>query len=92
MSRFPSRGALQDQPSNIHVMKKSARYRVRRSFKDFYQNEFQQDEILTFVEYHFLPYHGGYTVVFQERNLYLQEDENAAILNSFNTYFQQIDR
>lgn len=83
---------MQDQPSDIHRLEKSVRYRVCRSFKDFYKNEFHPDEILTFVEYHFLPYHGGYTLVFEERNLYLQEDENADILNSLNTYFQQIDR
>lgn len=83
---------MQGLPSNIHHLKKSARYRVRRSFTDFYNNEFREGEALTFVELHFLPYHGGFTVVFKEKNLYLQEDENASILNSFNAYFQQLDQ
>lgn len=53
---------------------------------DFYHNEFREDEILTFVQYHFLPYEAGYTVVFEERNLYLQEQKNANILESLEDY------
>lgn len=83
---------MQNQPSDIYHLEKSARYRVCQSFMDFYKNEFRSGEVLTFVQYHFLPYHGGYTVVFEERNLYLQEDENADILNAFSSYFQQIER
>lgn len=82
---------MSDESIDIHQLKKSSRYRVRQSFTDFYQNQFKEGEILTFLEHHFLPYHGGHTVVFQERNLYLQEDENADILDSFATYFTLVE-
>ena len=72
--------------TNVRQFKKDARYRVRRDFADFYNNPFTQGEALTFVEYHFLPYHGGYTIVFKERHLYLQEEENATILDSLGDY------
>lgn len=72
--------------TNVHQLTKDSRYRVRRDFVDFYNNRFTQGDALTFVEYHFLPYHGGYTIVFKERNLYLQEEENATILDSLGDY------
>jgi hypothetical protein len=72
--------------TNVHQLKKDPRYRVCRDFADFYNNRFTQGDALTFVEYHFLPYHGGYTIVFKERNLYLQEEENANILDSLGDY------
>jgi len=75
-------------PNSIHQLKKAARYRVSQDFTDFYRNQFLQGELLTFVELHFLPYHGGYTVVFQERNLYLQEQENADIIDCLSDYLR----
>jgi hypothetical protein len=81
---------MRDASLDVQKLKRSARYRVRRAFADYYRNPCREGEILTFVEYHFLPYHGGYTLVFQERNLYLQEEENAEILNSLGTYLVQI--
>jgi hypothetical protein len=50
---------------------------------DYYSNRFTCGEIFTLVEVHFLPYRGGYTVVFREKKLYLQEDANADILHAF---------
>ena len=82
---------MQDQPSDIHQLKRSARYQVCRSFIDYYKNEFHEGEVLTYVEYHFLPYHGGYTVVFKEKSLYLHEEENVDVLNSFGAYLRWID-
>lgn len=81
---------MNDFISDIHQLKKSARYQICRSFTDYYKNEFREGEVLTFIEYHFLPYHGGYTVVFEEKNLYLHEQENAGILDSLSTYFRRI--
>jgi hypothetical protein len=72
--------------NDIHALVKSVRYKVRRDFVDFYKNQFTQGEILTFVEYHFLPYHGGYTIIFKEKQLYLQELENADILECLGDY------
>ena len=77
-------------PKDIHALEKSVRYQVRQDFTDYYHNQFIQGEILTFVEYHFLPYHGGYTVVFKERNLYLQEHESAHILNCLGEYLYPV--
>jgi hypothetical protein len=77
-------------PNDIHQLKKASRYRVNREFADFYNNQFTRGEILTFVEYHFLPYHEGYTIVFQERTLYLQEQENARILDSLGDYLSPV--
>lgn len=47
-----------------------------------------QGELLTFVGSHFLPYYGGYTVVFKERTLYLQEEGNSNILGSLGDFLQ----
>jgi hypothetical protein len=77
-------------PTDLSQLRKTSRYRVIRDFVDFYNNPFRQGEILTFVEVHFLPYDGGYTVVFKERNLYLQEQENAAILDALGDYLSLV--
>ena len=63
-----------------------------QSFKDCYGNQFQQGEVLRFKERHYLPYHGGHTLVFEGRSLYLQETENAAILGNFSEYLARIER
>ena len=76
--------------TDIYNLKKGFRYRVQRDFSDFYRNQFTQGALLTFVELYFLPYHGGYTIVFQERSLYLQEDENANILDSLGDYLRLV--
>ena len=78
-------------PLDIHSLEKEAQYKVGQTFTDFYQNLFHKGETLTFVELHFLPYHGGYTIVFKERSLYLQEQENASILNSLGDYLTPAD-
>jgi len=61
-------------------------YEVQQSFTDYYGGQFQQGELLRFKERHFLPYHGGHTIVFAEKSLYLQETENADILGGFSQY------
>jgi hypothetical protein len=76
--------------TSVYQLRKNWRYQVRRDFADFYNNRFSQGEVLTFIEYHFLPYHGGYTIVFQERTLYLQEEVNANILNSLGNYLSPL--
>ena len=81
---------MSQAPIDIHALEKSVRYKVRRDFTDFYNNQFTEGELLTFVEYHFLPYHGGYTIIFKERNLYLQEQENASILDCLGDYLSPV--
>lgn len=81
---------MSQAPNNIRALAKSVRYNVCLDFTDFYHNQFVQGEILTFMEYHFLPYHGGYTLIFKERNLYLQEQENANILDCLGDYLTPV--
>ena len=75
-------------PKDIRDLKKDSQYRVQRDFADYYQNQFTQGELLTFVDSHFVPYHGGHTVVFKERTLYLQEEVNSKILGSLGDYLR----
>ena len=63
-----------------------AEYQVVQTFTDYYNNQFECGELLRFKERHFLPYHGGHTIIFEQRPLYLQEEENAAILENFSEY------
>jgi hypothetical protein len=67
-------------------------YRVMQSFTDYYGNQFQRGEMLRFKGRHFMPYHGGHTIVFEGRSLYLQETENKAILANFSEYIARIER
>lgn len=57
---------------------------------DYYGNSFNQGDVLRFRERHFLPYHGGHTVIFEERALYLQEKVNAEILDNFSEYIIKV--
>ena len=57
---------------------------------DYYGNSFKQGDVLRFRERHFLPYHGGHTVIFEERALYLQEKVNAEILDNFSEYIIKV--
>ena len=66
-------------------------YQVIRTFTDYYQNQFQQGELLRFKARHYLPYHGGHTIVFDQRSLYLQDDESAAIISNFAEYIRRIE-
>ncbi|MFN2514053.1 MAG: hypothetical protein ABR568_21895 [Pyrinomonadaceae bacterium] len=71
---------------DIYTLEKGATYVVSRTFNDFHGNVFSPGEILTYAERHFLPYHGGHTIVFRERNIYLQEKENRGLIDSFAEY------
>ena len=76
----------------VYGLVPGAEYQVMQTFKDHYQNEFQRGERLHFKERHFLPYHGGHTIIFAERPLYLQEEENASILSNFSEYILGLNR
>ena len=71
---------------DIYTLKKGAAYVVIRGFTDYRGNVFSPGEVLTYVERHFLPYHGGHTIVFEERALYLQEVENRELIDSLAEY------
>jgi hypothetical protein len=76
---------------DIYTLEKGATYVVSNRFADFYGNVFSPGEILTYVERHFLPYHGGHTIVFKERNIYLQEDTNRDIVDRFADYLSHTE-
>ncbi|HEX8749116.1 MAG TPA: hypothetical protein VF717_18210 [Pyrinomonadaceae bacterium] len=71
---------------DIYSLEEGTTYVVRRGFRDFYGNVFTPGELLTYVERHFLPYDGGHTIVFKERSIYLQEEVNTEIIDSFADY------
>ena len=76
---------------DIYTLEKGATYVVAKTFTDFYGNVFSPGEILTYAERHFLPYDGGHTIVFKERNIYLQEEENREIIDSFAQYLSRAE-
>jgi len=94
-SRFancaPSQIAPQHLEGTVHGLVPGRTYRIVTPFTDHYSNRFEQGEILKFKERHFLPYHGGHTLVFEERAMYLQEEANAAILDDFARYVAVTD-
>lgn len=61
-------------------------YRVTTGFTDYHQGSFTPGELLTYETRHFLPYHGGHTIVFRERAIYLQEEEQAELVNSLGRF------
>ena len=75
----------------VYLLVPGAEYRVMQTFTDYYNNQFQSGELLHFKERHFLPYHGGHTIIFHERSLYLQEDTNAPTLSNFPSYIALVD-
>jgi hypothetical protein len=75
----------------VYGLVQGAEYQVMQNFTDYYKNEFHRGELLRFKERHFLPYHGGHTIIFEQRPLYLQDEENAQILENFSQYVIRVD-
>jgi hypothetical protein len=75
-----------DLAGTVYGMIPERQYQVMKSFTDHYGNAFEKGERLRFKQRHFLPYHGGHTIVFEGRALYLQEDQNREILDHFSEY------
>jgi hypothetical protein len=74
----------------VYGLVQGEEYQVMQTFTDHYNNQFQRGELLRFKERHYLPYHGGHTIIFDQRSLYLQEDENQAILANFSEYIARV--
>ena len=64
----------------VKLLKKGRRYVVKKSFVDHHGQCFEVGDGLTFVKKDYLPYHGGHTIFFEERTIYLQDEEQAGIL------------
>lgn len=82
-----SSGSHEMEGVSIYGLAVGQCYEVRQDFIDYYGNRFEAGEHLTFRQRHFLPYHGGHTVVFAEKVLYLQEEQNRQIVDEFWQYF-----
>jgi hypothetical protein len=80
----------QNLEGTIYGLTIKCQYQVVKSFTDYYGNLFKQGDILRFRERHFLPYHGGHTIIFEEQSLYLQEKVNAEILDNFSAYIIKV--
>jgi hypothetical protein len=76
---------------SIHSLEEGVVYTVTRPFTDYHQNNFTSGDKLTYVGRAYLPYHGGHTLFFKEQNIYLQEDDDAAIISSFQEYLTASD-
>jgi hypothetical protein len=79
-----------DSEEQVSRLTPGSHYQIMQSFTDYYGMLFQQGEVLRFKEQHFLPYHGGHTLVFEGRSVYLQEEANADILAHFSSYMVKI--
>ena len=78
--RFLCKLGLHAAKGTIDDLQKGKLYVVAQDFFDFHETCFRTGEILTFVKYEYFPYHGGYVLEFKECAIYLQEIENAEIL------------
>jgi|GEM_PF-2782924 len=70
----------------VYQLESGVIYRVTTGFADYHRGQFAPGELLTFGTRHFLPYHGGHTLVFRERSIYLQEEENAELVNELGRF------
>jgi len=75
----------------VYGLQAGTEYRVMQPFSDFHGGQFARDERLHFKRRNFLPYHGGHTIEFDERTLYLQEDANCDILGDFARYIARVE-
>jgi hypothetical protein len=72
----------------VYALKKGRRYVVKKSFVDHHGQRFEIGDGLTFVKKDYLPYHGGHTIFFEERTIYLQDEEQAEILQGLWDYLE----
>lgn len=92
LGRFLHRLGLPNANGTISDLRKGQRYLVTQSFVDHHGGHFRPGESLTFVKADYLPYHGGHTLHFEERMLYLQEEENASVLGKIWSYIEPARR
>lgn len=77
---------------SVFHLRAGHRYVVTQSFTDYHGGRFEAGEQLTFEKYDYVPYHGGYVVHFEERAVYLQEEENADVLGRLWAYVEPVRR
>ncbi|MFO0985446.1 MAG: DUF3601 domain-containing protein [Planctomycetota bacterium] len=69
----------------LFALRRNACYEVVQGFTDHHGSAVAEGTRLTFVQREFLPYHGGHTLTFHERTIYLQEDDE--VCRQFERYF-----
>lgn len=78
----------------IDTMVAGARYRVVQDFRDFDGTPFRAGTVLTFLDYSYFAYDGGYTIRFAEAGMRLAEiapDNEPVLANAGNSYFAPVD-
>ena len=73
-------------PTSVYALEPGVVYVVTKPFVDYHRGEFNVGELLTYETHSFLPYHGGYTIFFREKAMYLQENDHADILFGMDKY------
>ena len=72
-----------DRAPTVYDLVPGVEYVVLRPFVDYHQQSFETHQRLRFIGRAFLPYHGGHTLFFEGRAMYLQEEQNADIIDGF---------
>jgi hypothetical protein len=75
----------------IYTLAEGVIYMVTKPFTDYHRNNFSPGDKLTYAGRAFLPYDGGHTLIFKEQNIYLQEDEDAALISSLHEHLTIFD-
>jgi hypothetical protein len=76
----------------VNDFRAGRRYVVVQGFTDYHGGRFEAGERLTFKSHNFVPYHGGHVLEFEERAVYLQEEENADVLTRIWAYIEPARR
>ena len=76
----------------VYDLREGRQYVVVQNFTDYHGGRFEAGERLTFKRHDYLPYHGGHTVEFEERTVYLQDEENADVLGRLWSYIEPAPR
>lgn len=75
---------------SLYRLEGGKRYRIIHGFTDYYKHTFESGKVLTYVNQNFVPYHGGYTLMFAEGNISLQDEENSEFINNFDAYVEEV--
>lgn len=80
-------------PQYLSELIKGQKIRVIKEFLDFDKYKVEAGRILTFKEYNYFAYDGGYTFSFEEDGFRLAEidEDNVQVLNRFSEYFEVIE-
>jgi hypothetical protein len=71
---------------SIHTLRPGVVYVVVKPFQDYHGDRFEPGARLTFVGRSFMPYHGGHTLTFRERTMWLQETDDRDLIDAFDQH------